>query len=664
MSSGSRSGSSAGDAREPPSLLAPTSDLGVQQSWFGARSPQSFAAEAGAGGQSGESEQLFSFDSTLDSAVGHRREPAGGDALPAFERIYQTFLGARAVLSLVLCASLGVAGVFSTTPGLGALLVTGAYTLACFSVWIRPPRMVRIRQLPGMSMSMLGLSRLQWLACIGVDVLSLTALHVLSPGSGLNYLAFLILPVLMAGALASRRTALATAALVSIVVLAVTALRGFESGEFTGPMTQAGLSGCGFFLAALLVGELALRLAREESSARDSLELARQQAQLNRLVIEEMNEGLLVVDRRGRVRAANPAARLLLVAQGMSPAPPFQLQGVAAWQPLVGTVERAFSEGGWPEVGRDVALSFDGSEVRTLRVRVRFTRRADDQLSEDLCVLLVEDVRSLQARTRQEKLAAMGRFSAGIAHEIRNPLSAILQANALLAEDELSPAQRRLATMVNDNVQRIKRIVDDVMELASSARASADITEIGELTIAICSDWLQAQGLTAGPNCVLEAPSAQTVGVPLWANFEPDHLRRVLVNLLDNAYRHCNRAPGSIRLRLGVDLVAAPTKLTHGQNSMNSRVQIIVGSNGEPITPEVERHLFEPFFSTRSRGTGLGLFICRELCERHRAQIEYRLLPLGERNRNEFIISMPRSAGAAVAVPTGTPSTPLLTPSS
>jgi two-component system sensor histidine kinase PilS (NtrC family) len=113
--------------------------------------------------------------------------------------------------------------------------------------------------------------------------------------------------------------------------------------------------------------------------------------------------------------------------------------------------------------------------VRTLRVRIRFTRRHDEQASEEFCVLLLEDVRNMQARTRQEKLAAMGRVSAGIAHEIRNPLAAIAQANALLSEDVTSSAQRQLTQMVNDNVERLKRIVDDVMAVAPGAVSDARV---------------------------------------------------------------------------------------------------------------------------------------------------------------------------------------------
>jgi two-component system sensor histidine kinase PilS (NtrC family) len=225
---------------------------------------------------------------------------------------------------------------------------------------------------------------------------------------------------------------------------------GLNVGDLAAAMTPAGLAGIGFFAITLLTGELAGRLAREEVTARGSLELARQQAQLNRLVIEEMADGVLVIDRRARVRAANPAARRLLVLQGLGRAAPFQLQDEPAWAELSAVVQRAFDAGHWPEGVRDLTLHFPGGTTRALRLRARFTRpRTNGSVpatpvdgvagSEVFCVVFVEDLLSVQARTRQEKLAAMGRVSAGIAHEIRNPLAAIAQANALLAEDAVGP---------------------------------------------------------------------------------------------------------------------------------------------------------------------------------------------------------------------------------
>jgi two-component system sensor histidine kinase PilS (NtrC family) len=406
-------------------------------------------------------------------------------------------------------------------------------------------------------------------------------------------------------------------------------------------MLQSGLAGLGLFLITLLSGELAGRLVREELAARGSLELARQQAQLNRLVIEEMVDGVLVVDAGLRVRAANPAARALLVDQGLSPPAPFALGDRAAWQALREAVEPALASGEWPEAGRDIRLSFGGGLGRTLRVRVRFMRSralaarapgegADDGTAEQFAVLLLEDVRTAQARIRQEKLAAMGRVSAGVAHEIRNPLAAIAQANALLQEDALTGSQQRLAGIVADNVQRLKRLVDDVMEVAPGTAPVPQAIDATAVVGTALADWLLIAGVAPGEGSRVrsELPTA-----PLPVLFDAEHLRRVLVNLLDNALRHGSAQPGAVFLRLAV--------------RDEGWAQLSVLSDGEPIAPEVERHLFEPFFSTRSRGSGLGLYICRELCERYGASVDYRPRPAAERLRNEFLVTLRRASGGA-----------------
>jgi len=467
----------------------------------------------------------------------------------------------------------------------------------------------------------------QWIATIGVDLVFFTSLHFISPGSSFNYVALLVLPVLMAGVLTPRVLALATAAAATLALLGTASLGLMSGGDAALLLTQAGLAGSGFFVITVLAGELAGRIAREESSARGSLEMARQQAQLNRLVIEEMEDGVLVVDRGGKVRAANPAARRLLAPEGTSRAAPFQLRGVPAWGALVDAVQRAFAEASWPEAGRDVTLQFAPDSHRTLRVRVRFTKQREPRASEDVCVLFLEDVRNVQARSRQEKLAAMGRVSAGIAHEIRNPLAAIAQANALLAEDATDPAQRQLMRMVTENVERLKRIVDDVMEVAPGRVHDVGAIDATAQLGAVCSEWAQAAGVQLGEHSILRV---ELPGQPVGVLFDAEHLRRVVVNLLDNARRHASHRPGAILLALRAD--------------DEQRAEFAVLSDGAPIPADVETYLFEPFFSTRSRGAGLGLYICRELCERYGARIDYRLLPPDAPRRNEFFVAMRRAA--------------------
>ena len=541
----------------------------------------------------------------------------------AQHRLYGAFVAARAALGVVLLGTEVLVASFGSRAHSGSVLaLCGAYAAATLVLWLVP------EVLGGVAPHGTRLRRRHWFATIGLDLMVFSALHLVTSGGALNYSALLVFPALMAGVLTPRLQALGVAAAGTLGLLAGAALE--NAAEAPLALTQAGLASAGLFVVVLLAGELAARLAREERSARGSLELARQQARLNRLVLEEMQEGVLVVDRRGRVRAANPAARALLGDSEASGAQPFELGSDPHWAPLAESVERAFAEGRWPEAGRDVTLPADPATARPgtpLRLRVRFTRRRDRQSREDLCVLFLETLRTVQARVRQEKLAAMGRVSAGIAHEIRNPLAAIIQANALLAEDAETPQERQLTRMVAENAERLKRIVDDVMEVAPGRGREPAALDAAAQVASICADWARTAGLRLG------ADSAVQVDLPeqaLGVVFDGEHLRRVLVNLLDNALRHGSGSPGAVCVRLAaVD---------------EARAVLSVRSDGAGIPPDIERFLFEPFFSSRSRGTGLGLYICRELCERYGASIDYRAVPAGERHRNEFVVAMRRTA--------------------
>jgi two-component system sensor histidine kinase PilS (NtrC family) len=555
------------------------------------------------------------------SSRGARRSNPGEETEPgSFARLYRTFIGARAVLGLALVSTLALVAMLGVRPSGAVVLVSGIYTVLAIGMWSLP----RIWD-AAMPRSMTRLSSPRWFATIGADLLCFTTLHLLSPGGSLNYVALLVMPVLMAAVLTPRKLALATVAGVALILLLAAWLEAMSGSASTELMTQVGLAGSGFFVLAVLAGELAARLEREERSSRGSRELARQQAQLNRLVIEEMQDGVLVVDRRGLVRAANPAARRLLWAQGMCQAAPFQLRGVPAWSALVKTVERAFVDAAWPEAGRDVTLEFSPGGSRTLRVRIRFTRKPALGEGEELCVLFLEDLRTMQARSRQEKLAAMGRVSAGVAHEIRNPLAAIAQANALLMEESRDPGQRKLMQMVTSNVERLKRIVDDVMAVAPGQAMDMPAVDATPLVAAIASEWAQAAIAPADQNVLKMHLPDEALGVI----FDAEHLRRVLINLLDNALRHASRSVGAIEVRL--------------DSRDATRVFLSVSSDGSLIPADVERYLFEPFFSTRSRGTGLGLYICRELCERYGASIDYRLRHAADADRNEFFVAMHRT---------------------
>lgn len=529
----------------------------------------------------------------------------------SFERLYRAFLSARAALGLALVAAQLITYALGTPPARSTLGLSAFYAAAALALWLVPG----LRR-GASARSLARVSSPHWWTAIGLDLLLFAVLHALD-SSGVNYGALFVMPVLMAAVLCPRLLALATAAMATLGLLGAAAWALFSGVEVGLKTTQAGLVGSGLFAVSLLAGELSARLAREEKAARGSLALARQQEQLNRLVIDEMQEGVLVVDRRGRVRAMNPAAHGLLGAAAGELS--WQLRGRADWQPLVQALDQAYAGGaGSAGAELDVALPLESGVSRSLRLRLRFTRQREG--SEELCVLFVEDNRELLARTRQEKLAAMGRVSAGIAHEIRNPLAAIAQANALIAEDVAGMRAEELTRMVASNVQRLKRLVDDVTEVAPGVQPDTQPLDASALVQEACDDWIRVNGVAAGEQgrfqLRIDAPG-------LTALFDAEHLRRVLVNLLDNAHRHATPGPGAIRAAL---------------QAQADGLYLVVASAGPPVPPEIERHLFEPFFSTRSRGSGLGLYICRELCERHGARIDYRRA--AESAANEFRVRL------------------------
>jgi two-component system sensor histidine kinase PilS (NtrC family) len=598
-----------------------------EDSWFGA------LADAGDSTSAADAQASTLADTDTDRTgtsesrflAREARRIVSGEGT-ALHRVFRAYVTARAVLGAALVVAPWAMSVLGTRPPLPLVLVCLIYASQAVSRWL----------LGGPSDNpdapMARLRRRQWMLTIGVDLLAFSALHLMETTQQLNYSALLALPVLMSGIMTKRVAALATASLVALVLLAGAWRPSTVEGDLVTLSLRAALAGIGAFVIALIAGELAQRLAREERAARGSLEIARQQAQLNRLVLEEMSDGVLVVDRRSRLRATNPAARLMLGMKSATHPLPLPLQTEPAWLPLLQAVEQAFALGHWPDGARELRLGAPGTAQRLVQVRARFTRRSgidstDDDQPEDVCVLFLEDMRNVQARVRQEKLAAMGRMSAGISHEIRNPLAAIAQANALMLEDAVDPAQHRLARIVEDNVQRLKAIVDDVLAVTPTEVVRPHPVDAVQHVRQVCEEWLQTPEMHSKAGCT--SPDRLDLRLPvqpLPVLFDGDHLRRVLVNLLDNARRHGTPEPGAVQLTLEPD----------GRGG----VALSVASDGAAMPPDVERHLFEPFFSTRSRGTGLGLYICRELCERYGATIDYRPGAHGERHSNVFRVVM------------------------
>jgi len=278
-----------------------------------------------------------------------------------------------------------------------------------------------------------------------------------------------------------------------------------------------------------------------------------------------------VLDRGGRVVQHNPQAQQLLGRPGLLGAD-------------IATLVPGFAGSAEVEIaGRDIRL------------------RPLERGGQDFSVLLVEDTTRAREQAQQLKLAALGRLTANIAHEIRNPLAAISHAAELLREEKRSEDRERLTRIVNDNAGRLERLVSDVLQLSKRDRVSSAPLRLQPWAAAFIAEFVANEAVPAG-RIVLETRRES------WVQFDHEHLHQVMWNLLKNAIRYARPEPSSVRIRI---------------DGYADRVELSVIDNGPGVPSAIQGQLFEPFFTTDAKGTGLGLYLARELCAANRATLEY-----------------------------------------
>jgi two-component system sensor histidine kinase PilS (NtrC family) len=430
------------------------------------------------------------------------------------------------------------------------------------------------------------------------DVLFVTLLVYASSGvtSGLGLL--LLASLAAAGIISRGRMTLFFAALASVAMLLEQTYEVVSHAESSTHYIQAGLLSIGYFATAWLGHTLArYTQASEQLAAQREVDLANM-AQVNQLVIQDMKDGVLVVDERGSIRQINRRAVEIL---GPLPKASRELS-LRDYNPqLADRLQR------WRE---DPGAGFD--PMRTvLTHRLMGARFVPVGKSRNVgVVVFLEDLTRIQAEAQQLKLAAMGRLTANIAHEIRNPLSAINHAAELLLEEpEISETQRRLLQIVHDNTQRLDRMVQDVLKLNRRDRAHRETFQMGAFLRTFVAQF-----------CQIEKVGEDVIDLKIDTDppvtFDRSHLNQVMWNLCRNALRYSQRKSGSIRIS-----VRAGDPSNGGE--------LAVADDGPGVPEAIRPHLFEPFFTTAASGTGLGLYIAREICDANNASLEYVEQPAG-----------------------------------
>lgn len=419
---------------------------------------------------------------------------------------------------------------------------------------------------------------------VAVDVAVLTALMYLGSGnrSGFSYMLLVVLAG--AGLVGQGRLTLFYAAMASVAVLAEQGLQWLHNGGDPADFTGTGVLCMGFFGSAISAHLLSKRVVASETLARQRGEALAAQLRINEQVLRDMQDGVLVVDGAGRVLQHNPRAAELCAAADPSG------RTLAEFFPELADHYAHWRSGS----GRNQGVLLSPAD-RPLHVRYLPAGDGANGL------LFIEDAEQLQDQARQIKLAALGRLTANMAHEIRNPLAAISHAAELLQDEGDGPVRDRLLRIIGENTGRLNRLVTDVLELGRRDKTRPEAIALAPFLAAFAEETALADP-ERGPRLEVVCE-----GEPALL-FDRGHLSRVLTNLAGNALRHCSGAAGSVRI------VARPA-------AVGRLVELRVEDDGPGMPAEVRGRIFEPFFTTRSNGTGLGLYIARELCEANGAAL-------------------------------------------
>jgi two-component system sensor histidine kinase PilS (NtrC family) len=427
----------------------------------------------------------------------------------------------------------------------------------------------------------------------GVDAAGISLILYASGGvaSGLGIL--LVLPVAAMAVLAEHRDAFLISAMAALGILLQQIFVYVAGVAPASDFTTAGVIGLVLFAVGLSAWPIANRLRESEALVRrQEVDLANL-AQLSQYIVQHLRESILVVDSQDRIRLINESAAQMLGDRSAYPgallgeASPRLLYLLATWRQRNGGAEP-----------QPTFTAADGARI----IRPHFAPLGG---SEPVPVLVfLEDTIVIAEKVQQSKLAALGRLSASIAHEIRNPVGAMSHAGQLLAESaHLREEDKRLTEIICSNSARVSDIINNVLRLSRREETHLESVSL--------QSWIDdfREEFCATMQCARDRLTISGPEVPIEVRVDSSQLRQVVWNLCDNVLRH---APPQM-----------PIEIRYGRISAGSRPFLEVADRGPGVGAEHVERIFEPFFSSGRGGSGLGLFLARELAQTNGATLLY-----------------------------------------
>ena len=366
----------------------------------------------------------------------------------------------------------------------------------------------------------------------------------------------------------------------------------FLSGYYsTAEFATKGWLGSSFFITCFILQFLVQRLSQTQTIIRKETAYAKNLEYLNSLIIERMQTGVMIIDLSDNILSANSSAIKLLGDE--------RLSHLDSNECPLNDINHALytSYLNWKNRQDFQSIIELGRESKKIKAHFLALSQTDQLAS----LIFIEDISKITQHAQQLKLASLGQLTANIAHEIRNPLSAISQASQLLQESDIPAEDKKLNQIIADHCSRINIIIESIMD-ASRGKAT-DIVQFD------AHEWLEqfvnAFGLIHPSQIKLQIPN------PFIIKFAKNQLHQILTNLLENALRYSKINTEGYTLQLV------------GSFDKDGLPLLKVIDFGEGISPEAQAKIFEPFYTTEEKGNGLGLYICRELCEANQAHLSY-----------------------------------------
>lgn len=436
-----------------------------------------------------------------------------------------------------------------------------------------------------------------------LDIFVLFGILYTSGGVSVGLGVLLVIPVLIPYICAPSQVSIVLAALTGIGLISLEIWLSTKTphSSHVNSLTQSGVLAL-FILLASWLGDRWIRKAdaMAELAKRRGIDLANL-SQLNQSILDRLESGLVVVETSGAIRHMNATAWHLLGNQGNWRSKPLKV-----FAPELDTHYQH-----WISTISPRTASFDIRHQQATELRVRFTQLGTQTKKNTLINL--EDTSEQREKVQGVKLASLGQLTASIAHEIRNPLGAISHAAQLMSESQnLDKADMRLLQIIQTNAKRMNLTIESVLNLSRKKNPKRERLPLKGWLNSFLRDFMLQHNLKEKQVSLFIEPA------DIMIEFDPAHLHQVMWNLCRNAVKYAHDNPSKLQL-----------DLQGGMPSHSRDVFLNVIDNGRGIAEESRQRLFEPFFTTSTQGTGLGLFMARELCLSNGASLDYIALPTG-----------------------------------